>query len=275
MSIFIEANEIPKNEPYKLIDTRFSLLDVNEGFAMYEAAHIEGAIYWDLNKDLSDMASNEGRHPMPSKEQLTALFERSGLVLDDVIYIYDQGGAPYASRAWFMLTYAGFKYVKIVNGGYGAMLDAGFIVSNEAPTIQPSVLHLQFNDLLIATREQVHQVTVGEKNAVLVDARSYERYIGKEEPIDSIAGHIPTAQNFNWEHLMRDGRFVRNDELFDRFEKDETYIVYCGSGVTASPLFLTMYNEGYADIQLYVGSYSDWITTYPVATGDENRKTRD
>ena len=275
MSIFIEANEIPKDEPYKLIDTRFSLLDVNEGFAMYEAAHIEGAVYWDLNKDLSDMASNEGRHPMPSKEQLTALFERSGLTLNDVIYIYDQGGAPYASRAWFMLTYAGFTHVKIVNGGYTAMLDAGFAVSNEAPTIQPTVLQLPFNDLLIATREQVRKVTVGEKNGVLLDARSYERYIGKEEPIDSIAGHIPTAQNFNWEHLMRDGRFVRSDELLDRFEKDEAYIVYCGSGVTASPLFLAMYNEGYEDIQLYVGSYSDWITTYPVATGDENRKARD
>lgn len=272
MSIFIEAKEISKNATYKFIDTRFSLLDVNEGFVMYEAAHIDGAIYWDLNKDLSDLASNEGRHPMPSKEHLTALFERSGLALDDVIYIYDQGGAPYASRAWFMLTYAGFMNVKIVNGGYGALLDAGFVESNEVPVIQPSILDLQFNDLLVATKEQVRQVTVGEKSGVLLDARSYERYIGEVEPLDPIAGHIPTAQNFNWEHLVRDGRFEHNEGLLDRFEKDEAYIVYCGSGVTASPLFVTMYNEGYEDIQLYVGSYSDWITSYPVATGDENKK---
>ncbi len=272
MSIFIEANEISKDSPYKLIDTRFSLLDVNEGFSMYEAAHIDGAIYWDLNKDLSNFASNEGRHPMPSKEQLTALFERSGLALDDVIYIYDQGGAPYASRAWFMLTYAGFVNVKIINGGYTALLDEGFIISSGIPTVTPSVLNLQFNDLLVASKEQVRQVTVGERNGVLLDARSYERYIGEVEPLDSVAGHIPKAQNFNWEQLMREGRFERNEELLDKFEKDEAYIVYCGSGVTASPLFVTMYNEGYEDIQLYVGSYSDWITSYPVATGDENKK---
>ena len=272
MSIFIDAKEISKNQPYKLIDTRFSLFDVNEGFEMYKDVHIEGAIYWDLNKDLSDMASNEGRHPMPSKEQLTALFERSGLTLDDVIYIYDQGGAPYASRAWFMLNYAGFANVKIVNGGYGELLVAGFVESNELPAVVPSVLDLHFNDLLVATKEQVRQVTVGERNGILLDARSYERYIGEVEPLDPIAGHIPTAQNFNWEHLVRDGRFERNEELLNKFDKDEAYIVYCGSGVTASPLFVTMYNEGYEDIQLYVGSYSDWITSYPVATGDENKK---
>ena len=272
MSIFIEAKDIVKSAPYKLIDTRFSLYNVNEGFATYEASHIEGAIYWDLNSDLSDMASTEGRHPMPSKEQLTALFERSGLALDDVIYIYDQGGAPYASRAWFMLAYAGFPNVKIVNGGYEALVDAGFAESNEVPVVQPSVLNLQFNDLLVATKEQVRQVTVGERNGVLVDARSFERYIGEVEPLDPIAGHIPTAQNFNWEHLVRDGRFERNEGLHDTFEKDAAYIVYCGSGVSATPLFVTMYNEGYEDIQLYVGSYSDWITSYPVATGDENKK---
>ena len=272
MSIFIEAKEISKNEPYKLIDTRFSLFDVNEGFEMYKATHIDGAIYWDLNKDLSDLSSNVGRHPMPSKDHLKALFERSGLELDDVIYIYDQGGAPYASRAWFMLNYAGFANVKIVNGGYAALIDAGFLESSELPDVLPSVLDLQFNDLLVATKEQVRQVTVGERNGVLLDARSYERYVGEVEPLDPIAGHIPTAQNFNWEHLVRDRRFEHNEELHNRFEKDEAYIVYCGSGVTASPLFVTMYNEGYEDIQLYVGSYSDWITSYPVATGDENKK---
>ena len=272
MSIFIEAKHIVKDVPYKLIDTRFSLFDVNEGLQMYETAHIEGAIYWDLNKDLSDMASTEGRHPLSSKEQLTALFERSGLALDDVIFIYDQGGAPYASRAWFMLTYAGFTNVKIVNGGYQALLDAGFLESNEVPTVSKSVLNLKFNDLLVATKEQVRQVTVGERNGVLLDARSYERYIGEVEPLDPIAGHIPTAQNFNWEQLVRDGRFERSEELLDTFEKDAAYIVYCGSGVSATPLFVTMYNEGYEDIQLYVGSYSDWITSYPVAIGDENIK---
>ena len=164
---------------------------------------------------------------------------------------------------------AGFENVKIVNGGYEALLTAGFSMTNEATETMPTQLTLKWKDLLVASREQVKEVADGKKNAILLDARSYERYVGEVEPIDPIAGHIPSAQNFDWEQLFEDKRFVGSDALLSHYDKDQAYIIYCGSGVTASPLFVTMFNEGYGDVQLYVGGYSDWITTYPVATGDE------
>lgn len=269
MSIFIEAKDIPKNA--KFIDTRFNLSNSEEGYALYTQLHIEGAVYWDLNKDLSDLSKQEGRHPMPSNEQLQALFERSGLHLDDEIVIYDQGGAPYSSRAWFLLHYAGFSNIRIVNGGLEALLQADYPLTNEMPAVTPSSLTLDWKDVLVATKEQVREVADGNKGAILLDARSYQRYIGEIEPIDPVAGHIPGAQSFDWEQLLKENRFVPNEDLRATYGKDQAYIVYCGSGVTAAPLFVTMFNEGYADVQLYVGGFSDWITTYPVATGDETK----
>lgn len=269
MSIFIEASEIVL--PVKFIDTRFNLFDEAEGHHQYSLGHIDGAIYWDLNKDLSDLSKAEGRHPMPSNTQLQALFERSGLSLDDEIVIYDQGGAPYSSRAWFMLNYAGFQRVKIVNGGLEALLEAGYELTDHPSIVEPTKLSINWDEKFVATREQVKEVTVGERKAILLDARTYARYIGEHEPIDRVAGHIPTAQNFNWEQLLVEKRFTNNEILSERFDKELSYIVYCGSGVTASPLFVSLFNEGFEHLQLYVGSYSDWITAYPVAVGDDSK----
>ena len=269
MSIIIDANEIVL--PVKFIDTRFNLFSADEGHHQYLLGHIDGAIYWDINVDLSDLTSSNGRHPMPSNEQLQSLFERSGLLLDDEIVIYDQGGAPYSARAWFMLHYAGFKKVKIVNGGLEALLEAGFELTTALPDIKPSSLTIKWNKHLVASREQVREVTEGNRNAILLDARNYQRYIGEHEPIDPIPGHIPTAINFDWEQVLNEKRFAMNEVLKEHFDQNQEYIVYCGSGVTAAPLFVSLMNEDFNKLQLYVGSYSDWITAYPVAVGDESK----
>lgn len=258
--------------PYKLIDTRFQLNDPQIGRKLYNESHIEQAIYWDLNEDLSDMALASGRHPMPSHKQLQSLFERSGLYLDDVIYIYDQGAAPFAFRAWFLLTYAGFKHVKVINGGYDALVKAGFLQTTEVPIIHSSKLSLYFHDEQLATKEDVKAIVSKKNDAQLIDARSYKRYIGEEEPIDAVAGHIPTAINFDWEQLVQNGMINQSHAFIASLEKDRNYVVYCGSGVSAVPLYATLLANDFHHVKLYVGSFSDWITSEEVASGDETKK---
>lgn len=126
-TIFVAANKIERNG--RFIDARYNLANSALGQELYEQGHMEGAIHWDLSNDLSDMTKSEGRHPLPSKEQLQALLEKSGLQLNDAIYIYDQGASPFATRAWWVLHYAGFKYAYIVNGGFEALKVAGFSVT--------------------------------------------------------------------------------------------------------------------------------------------------
>ncbi|WP_042473670.1 sulfurtransferase [Bacillus ndiopicus] len=263
--VFVTVDEVQENA--RFIDTRFSLTNADEGQQLFTEGHIAGAIYWDLNRDLSNMSSKEGRHPMPTKEQLQSLFERSGLQYEDVIYVYDQGGMPFAARAWYMLKLAGFPHVYIVNGGFAALAEK-FEVTTAQEEFAETALELQWQEQMYASRENVKNIVDGKEQAILLDARAANRYRGEHEPLDPIAGHIPTAKNFDWEQVKKGASLAPTEELLAKVSKDEETVVYCGSGVTASPLFAVLTEAGYEQLRLYVGSYSDWITAYDVETGD-------
>lgn len=265
--VFIEANQI-KDGNCKFIDARFNLQDKEWGQQQYIEGHIKGAIYWHLERDLSDMTKSEGRHPMPSKEQLKSLFENSGLVLEDTIYIYDQGGSPFAARAWWMLKYANFSTVFIVNGGFEALKERGYSVTNEVPKYSRTNLTINWNESIYATRQDVKNIVDGKNQTTLLDARAAVRYRGEQEPLDKKCGHIPTAKNFDWEQLKEGSSLRANKQLLDKVKREEQIVVYCGSGVTASPLYAVLADSGYDNIRLYVGSFSDWITEYEVETGE-------
>lgn len=260
-NVFIDLKElVGKNIRY--IDTRFDLGNANAGREMYEHEHLEGAIYWDLEKDLSDMFSKSGRHPMVTKENMTNLIQRAGLTLDDSIVIYDQGATPFALRAYFLLEWAGFSTIRVLREGF---VDGKKVlpVSNIKPEYNASTILPVWKDELYIDIETVKKVVTGKVDAQLIDARSAVRYRGEIEPIDSVAGHIPTALNFDWEQLKKDGMFLSQEKLAEKLnglaDKTKPVIAYCGSGVTAAPLYAGLKEAGYKDVQLYVGSYSDWI----------------
>lgn len=263
--VFKTVEEIQLNQ-VRFVDVRFDLQDNVAGKKAFDAGHAPGAMYFDLEQHLSDMTSKNGRHPMPSKAQLAQLIQQSGLTYDDTIVVYDQGAAPFAPRAWWMLKYAGFPNVYILNGGALA-LEKVIDFTKEQAFYSPSKVDFEWQDHLYAPREAVKAIVDGEVNATLLDARAAARYRGEVEPLDNVAGHIPTAKNFDWEQLKVDGALHANDSLRAKINKDEHVVVYCGSGVTASPLYAILADEGYNNIQLYVGSFSDWITQYEVETG--------
>jgi thiosulfate/3-mercaptopyruvate sulfurtransferase len=267
MAVFIEAKALP--EQVRFIDTRFSLKDVRAGRAAYDAGHIAGAMYWDLNDDLSDLQLPEGRHPLPAKEKLQALFERSGLRLDQMIAIYDAGGEPFATRAYWLLRYAGFSQVYVVNGGFDALVQAGYAVVSEVPNVDTSALALDWNEAIYADRAEVKAIVDGQVSGVLLDAREAPRYRGEVEPIDRIAGRIPGARNYFWGLSKADEKLVVTPELEQTVAKDEPIVVYCGSGVTASPVYALLKEAGYDQVKLYVGSYSDWIEHFEVERSNE------
>lgn len=261
--VFKSINEVALDD-VKWIDARFSLQDKKAGEKKFKEGHIKGAVYWDLEQDLSDMAKRDGRHPMPEKESLLALFRRSGLELEDEIIIYDDGGSPFAARAWWILQYAGFKNSFIALEGFDHLRSTGIIVSNEFDWPSQSTVIPVWDETIFASREFVEQTVSGENANILLDARSAERYRGEVEPIDPIAGHIPGALNFDWEQLKKDGLFSMDDEVKEQLshvvKDDDEIIVYCGSGVTAAPLYAMLKHYGYDRLKLYVGSYSDWIS---------------
>lgn len=267
-NVFIDWKDV-KPEAVRFIDTRFDLGNAKAGREMYDAGHLEGAIYWDLEKDLSDMTSHKGRHPMISKEKMTSLIQQAGLQLEDTIVIYDQGASPFALRAYFLLEWAGFTHVNVLREGYEAVKKISQLSSEEPKTLPTNTIP-NWKDAIYMDEQDVKKIVDGESVGQLVDARAAFRFKGESEPIDPVAGHIPTAINFDWEQLKKDGKFLDKgqleEQLDDLTDKSEPVIAYCGSGVTAAPLYASLKEAGYQQVKLYVGSYSDWIRENEVET---------
>ncbi|MEI4768343.1 sulfurtransferase [Psychrobacillus sp. FJAT-51614] len=269
-NIFIDINELIGNN-IRFIDTRFDLGNVTAGREMFDKEHLAGAIYWDLEKDMSDMKSKNGRHPMISKDKMTKLVQQAGLMLDDNIVIYNQGGSPFALRAYFLLEWAGFNHIHVLREGYEEAKKK-LPVSNEVIEISASTISPSWKDEIYVDVNKVKKIVSGEMDAQLIDARSANRYRGEMEPIDSVAGHIPTALNFDWEQLKSDGKFLQQEDLQEKLtgltDKSKPVVAYCGSGVTAAPLYASLKEAGYENVQLYVGSYSDWIRENEIETSN-------
>lgn len=256
-----------------VIDCRFQLGSPDAGREAYEQDHIPGAVYLDLEKELSGkVQSHGGRHPLPDLLVFKAVIEKAGIDNKKPVIVYDGGEGCFAARCWWMLTYVGHPSVFILDGGYQEWKNANFPITTEIPNPQAVSFKINVQSTMLANFDLVKKVTeVG--GAALIDSRARERFLGLEEPIDRIPGHIPTSCNIVWMEAIEGGKW-KNVELqaqrFAAFSKTEPIIVYCGSGVSAAPNVLALKAAGYENVKLYIGSYSDWISyeENPVETGE-------
>lgn len=276
MKVFLSIHEVKDPTSFKWIDTRFYLSEPTKGWEAYQKSHIKDALFFDVEKDLSDLTSQAGRHPMPTKEQLTALFRRKGLQLDDKILLVDQGGSGAAARAYWILLYSGFQQVYIVREGIDLLAQEGFVEMTDEPTIvTPSDMTPNWQESYYTPVEEVERITK-DHSRVLLDARSKARYLGQVEPIDPVKGRIPTALNFDHEQMVdaKTGQYAPTTQLKEIMEEvipfDQPITAYCGSGVSAAPVFAMLRHFGVTDVALFVGSFSEWITdkNRPVAIGE-------
>lgn len=239
----------------------------------YQQAHIPGAVYADLEEDLSDMAIlAAGRHPLPSPPKMVALFERLGISNHNQVLAYDDAGGAYAARLWWMLGYMGHQAVAVLDGGWSAWLAAGLPVISGVE-LNPAG---QFNGTpqpgWIVTAEELTQAPL------VVDSREESRYRGDIEPIDPVAGHIPGAINYCYRQNVDEiGRFRPESQIRQQLQAilgqtpSEQTVFYCGSGVTACHNLLAQVYAGLPQGRLYPGSWSEWSSKgLPVATSRSN-----
>jgi thiosulfate/3-mercaptopyruvate sulfurtransferase len=255
----------------RIVDVRWVLGQPGQGRVKYDAGHLPGAIFIDLDAALT--GPGPGRHPLPSPADFAASLGAAGIGDGDVVVAYDDVGGWVASRLWWMLDNLGHDRVEVLDGGYPAWVAAGLPTTTEVPTFRPTTLTLRPAWLGTIDRDGL-RARLGD--VVLLDARAGPRYRGEVEPIDPVAGHIPTARSAPTEGNLGDGgRFLPPTELAERFrglgaDGSSEVVTSCGSGVSATHNALAMRVAGLPDPILYVGSYSDWSTAgYPVATGPE------
>lgn len=249
-----------------IVDCRFDLAQPAAGEAAYRAGHIPGAIYAHLDRDLSSpITAQTGRHPLPDAERFAQTLSSWGVTPDTQVIAYDADNGMYASRLWWLLRWVGHRAVAVLDGGFKAWNAAGLPTSTEIPARQPSQFQARPNRDLWLDADQVQQ-RVQQADWRLLDARAPERFAGKVEPLDKVAGHVPGARNHPFAtNLASDGRFGAPEELRRRYEQsqagvtDDHTIVMCGSGVTACHLLLAMEVAGKPGARLYAGSWSEWI----------------
>lgn len=260
----------------RIVDTRF-YLDGRRGADAYAAGHIPGAVFMDVERDLSSPAgSGPGRHPLPSAEVFSGALSRAGIGPRTIVVAYDDVGGAMAARLWWLLCAIGHRGGRVLDGGLAAYSRDGHPLTPDPPVIELATpMTLSFDRSRIVDRARVLRAsTTGD--AVLIDARASERYEGRVEPIDPKAGHIPGAFNapFTGNLDPARGTFLEPAALAARYRAmgaaDASEIIaYCGSGVTACHDILALRLAGRADAKLYEGSWSDWSSApdLPIATG--------
>lgn len=261
-----------------IVDCRFQLGAPEAGRAAYDQDHIPGALYVDLEADLSGpIGEHGGRHPLPDPETFASFIGRLGIDHETRVVSYDDQGGAFAARFWWLMRYHGHEQTYLLDGGYSHWKTLGYPVSDaKPPIIVPKTFTPKLRAELLASRDEVLD-RLDDPNTVLIDSREPRRYAGIEEPIDPVAGHIPGAVNSFWKlGLTEEGLWKSADEQRKRFEEmelapDKEIIVYCGSGVTACPNVLALEQAGYRKVKLYAGSWSDWVSyaDAPVETGEE------
>ncbi|PWI58304.1 sulfurtransferase [Sulfoacidibacillus thermotolerans] len=294
--VFVTAQWLKEHlddEHLVIIDCRFTLGKPNAGWEAFQSGHIPNAQYAHLERDLSSpVQEHGGRHPLPDADSFIRWLAHLGITPQTLVVAYDEKG-DMAPHLWWLLRYFGHEKVRVLAGGINAWWEAAYPISqiNDSNKSSGEEAAKRF-DLVLQKVEQVYrphpEITVTrsdllqritvEPNAFhLIDARALPRYLGDVEPIDPVAGHIPTAICYPWEETA--SLFVSPDPqaaLAKRFSKvhdGKEVIVYCGSGVSACVDILGLQVAG-IEAKLYRGSWSDWCSykESPIARGPESMR---
>lgn len=254
----------------KLFDLRWDLSDPSEGRRRYREGHIPGAVFVDLERDLT-ATDGPGRHPLPDPADFALTLGRLGVGPHSDVVVYDDVGGSVAARMWWMLEALGHRgTTRVLDGGWQAWKEAGYEISTAE--VAPAPMHYPLPPG--GYRGTIDRRGVASaKGHVLLDARSPERYRGEVEPVDPRAGHVPGAISAPWEQNLRgDGTFKDAAALRRHYEalgaNRRPVIVSCGSGVTSCHLALSLQLAGLPRPLLYAGSFSDWSRSdLPVTEG--------
>jgi thiosulfate/3-mercaptopyruvate sulfurtransferase len=258
-----------------IVDCRHNLSDVGAGETAYRRAHVPGAFFLHLDRDLSGVKTgSNGRHPLPEVGALVEKLGNIGIGRDTQVVAYDQNTGMWASRLWWTLRWLGHDRVAVLDGGLDKWIAEGRPLSAKVPS--PRAARFERSSGSAAATADEILAHLGDGTLTVLDARAPERFRGDMEPIDPVAGHIPGALNRpNVVNLTPQGIFKSAQALRHEFEAQfgsrapASIVHQCGSGVTACHNVLAMEVAGLSGSRLYPGSWSEWSSdpSRPIARG--------
>ena len=260
----VSTAELAAHPGWRVFDCRHDLAKPELGEQQYREAHIPGALFAHLERDLSAAKTGRnGRHPLPDPRHFMKWIGTAGVKPEDQVVCYDAGNGAMAARLWWMLRWIGHEAVAVLDGGLAKWLAEKRPVTAEVPHFQPSQYPSNRKPQGFVN---VHEVETHGSDVLLLDARAPARYRGEQEPIDPVAGHIPGAKNrFNLDNVLPEGTFKSPGQLRAELQAvlgsraPSEVVHYCGSGVAACHNLLAMEIAGLPGGKLYPGSWSEWI----------------
>ncbi|MFD2617140.1 sulfurtransferase [Terrilactibacillus laevilacticus] len=260
-----QVNRRLGHENYVFVDCRFNLQNPDEGQNQYHEGHLPGAIFFDLEKDLSaDVSEHGGRHPLPNEEEFVKKLGKCGIDGTKTVIAYDDQDGAMAAHLWWLLQYYGHPNVQIMDEGFTAWKEKGYPIEQKMSLAKETHFIPHIHPDWVLTMSDVKALDVSKGDTILIDSRAPERFSGKVETVDKKSGHIPGAVNWFWkDNRSEQGKWKTAEELKSRFEplkQKDQIVVYCGSGVTACGNIIAMKEAGLKNIKLYSGSWSDWIS---------------
>jgi len=266
MNQLITTNKLQKlldsGANVSICDCRFDLAKVPAGRESYAKGHIPGAIYVDLDTDLSaTKTGTNGRHPLPTPDDWATTRQRLGIGPDTHVIAYDSQGSAFASRLWWMLRAIGHDRVQVLDGGLdfwkGQISTATVVPAPLAKKPEPFAYH---GSVLV---DEILE-NLASRRKTVIDARPPDRFHGQNESLDPVAGHIPGSLNRFFKNNLEGSEFKSPKILSKEFSellgniRASDVIHSCGSGVTACTNLLAMEQAGLCGSRLYAGSWSEW-----------------
>jgi len=249
-----------------VVDCRFDLGDASAGRRAYDASHIPGAIFASMDGDLASARHpGSGRHPLPSPQAFAASLSRWGFTPRSHVVVYDQGNGAFAARLWWLLRARGHTRVQLLDGGFAAWMAESRATDTAVPQPHATPVEPRGFDGVVSSADVAAGLAA--RNITLVDARAADRFAGRNETIDPVAGHVPGALNMPFTgNLDARQRFLDAATLRQRWmpvlqhAQQTPVVAMCGSGITACHNLLALAIAGHGNTRLYAGSFSEWIT---------------
>ena len=267
--LLIEPDELNEQlDDLTVLDTTVHLVPAERGYraesglADYQAAHIPGAVFLDQIRAVSDTSTGLG-FSLPAPKPLQDGLRAVGLNEGDRVVVYSSGHMMWATRAWWLLHYAGLASVRVLNGGFRGWQEAGLPAS--AATVAVSTGNVQAR---VRPERFVDQAAVlaaiGDEGICTVNALSPDVYSGEAEMSYGRKGHITGSVNVYYDELLDHGRFRDDAELEARLKAKglldaERVIAYCGGGISATIDAMACLLVGKDEVAVYDGSMSEWV----------------